>query len=124
MVKLTQRVVVYPFLTLLILGGVWMLIPTIVGDRYNPHVGVVRDAIVSYQAVHGRFPSSLVDTTSFLDLQMRSECVITSTGPDRYRVKLARESGRAICLDVTYAATEEGEWETYDAQVIDCDSVH
>ena len=124
MVRLTSRVVVYPFLTLLLLGGVWVLTPSIVICSSNPHVRSVRNAIVSYQLVHGRFPSSLVDTTSFLELQVRGECVITSTEPDRYQVKLVRESGRVICLDVAYAATEAGEWEEYYAQVIDCDSLH
>lgn len=89
MVKLTLRVVVYPFLTLLLLACVSVLTPSIVGDPSNPYVRVIRDAIFSYHAVHDRFPSSLVDTTSFLELQVRGECVITDTGPDQYR----REKG-------------------------------
>ena len=113
---LTRRGTIYCALLVLVLGIVWVLKPHVVVTKSNGRKGLIRDALVSYEAENGRLADSFVEVEPYLEILTRTDCLITQEGKDNYKVEMPLSDGKTYYMGVTYAVDSDGKWERFDVR--------
>jgi len=114
-----MRKIVCPVLGLLLTGAVWVLIPSIVCGPCDPYIRRVTDGLIAYRAQHGRDPDDLAAIKPSIDAHAGVECAIGRIHENRFAVVLLEDSWSPRLIEVDYAATPDGELQTYTARMLE-----
>ncbi len=102
----------------LLCGTAWILIPEVISCGVDPHKALVRNALFAYRAQAEQFPRSFLDVEQFLEISTRTDCRITQSTEDTYRVEMPLTSGTTYFMDVTYRVSADGNLESYHVRIV------
>lgn len=103
----------------LLVGLVWICLPSMVIDYLDPCAQAFISAVGSARDLAGRYPASLGDVGRYLEMESQVSCSVESVKEGQYYVEW-RQPHREVCrLMVVYRVDTAGNLEEYNVHRID-----